>query len=117
MKIESNCDWCAKPYAQAKSVHPRENKVGSWLCEECVAKSGAHTFDPDKISDSARNSTSNGEMAERVSNAVCEYTGICNPDEFNIADVIADIGHLCDREGHDFRAVLRAATTHWEAER
>jgi hypothetical protein len=117
MKIEPTCDWCAKPYAEAKSIHPHEDQDGFWLCEKCVAKAGAHTFDPDKISDSARNQTSNGEIAERAASAVCEYTGISNPDEFNISDVITDIGHFCDREGHDFRVVLRTAVAHWEAER
>jgi hypothetical protein len=49
--------------------------------------------------------------------AICDYSGACNPDDFNVADLITDLGHFCDRENHNFRAVLRRALRNWEAER
>ena len=67
--------------------------------------------------DSGRKSLANGEIAERAASAVCTYAGVCNPEDYNISDLIADLGHASDREGHDFRELLRVAITHWEAER
>ena len=46
-----------------------------------------------------------------------EYSGACNPDDQNIADPIADLGHFCGKEGHNFHAVLRRAFRNWQAER
>jgi hypothetical protein len=46
-----------------------------------------------------------------------EYSGACNPDDQNIADLIADLVYFCGREGHNFRAVLRRAIRNWQAER
>ena len=115
MNIQPTYDWCGKPYEQAESVHPWEDKGGYWLCEGCEAKNRPHAFDPDKSR--SGDGCSNQKVAERAASAVCEYTGICNPDEFNVADMITDVGHFCDREGHDFRALLRLAVVHWEEER
>ena len=49
MKIEATCDSCAKPYAEAQSVHPREDQEGFWLCDLCMAKTQPHDFDADTI--------------------------------------------------------------------
>lgn len=38
-------------------------------------------------------------------------------DESNIADLIADLGHLCDRDGLDFEAAIESALINWRAER
>ncbi len=59
----------------------------------------------------------NGEYAGRGAIAVCDYSGVCNADEFNIADLVTDLGHFCDHEGHNLRAILRRAITNWEAQR
>ena len=120
MNLEPCCDWCAQPYAEANSIHPREDKEGFWLCEQCEAKRASpHAFDPDKQqpNDGGGNSLTNGEIAERAAALVCEYAAVCNPDDYNLTDLITDVGHLCDREGHDFRSILRNAINHWEAER
>ncbi len=67
--------------------------------------------------DSGTKSLANGEIAERAASAICAYAGVCNPEDYDVSDLVADIAHFCDREGHDFLEVLRVAMTHWEAER
>ncbi len=37
--------------------------------------------------------------------------------EADITDLIADLGHLCDKQDVDFESVLRMAKENWEAER
>jgi len=95
-------------------------KEAFWLCEKCESKrTKPHTFDPDKSvpNDGGRSPFTNGQIAERAAVAICDYTGVCNPQDHDIADLIADFGHFCDREGHDFRSLVRSAINHWEAER
>ena len=38
-------------------------------------------------------------------------------DEDSIRDLIADLGHLCDREGLTFGEIIKLAKNDWEAER
>jgi len=38
-------------------------------------------------------------------------------DEDGIRDLLADLGHLCDREGLDFPAIINTAKKDWRAER
>ena len=38
-------------------------------------------------------------------------------DEDSVRDLLADLGHLCDREGLDFPAIVNAAKRDWRAER
>ena len=38
-------------------------------------------------------------------------------DEDGIRDLLADLGHLCDREGLDFVKIVATATKDWRAER
>lgn len=38
-------------------------------------------------------------------------------DEDGIRDLLADLGHLCDREGLDFVKIVTTATKDWRAER
>ena len=59
----------------------------------------------------------NGEYAERGALAVCDYAGVCNPDDRDIANLIADIGRFSDREGHNFRAIVRRAIRNGREER
>jgi len=40
-----------------------------------------------------------------------------NIDEDNIRDLVADLGHLCDREGLDFVAIVKTAKADWRSER
>jgi hypothetical protein len=34
----------------------------------------------------------NGEYAERGAITICDYSAVCNPDDFNIADLITGFG-------------------------
>ena len=120
MNIKSRCEGCGKPYAEAKAIHPSEQKTETWLCNECATEQAEdHKFDSDAKSAvvAGRESLTNGEHAERGANTVCDYSGACNPEDFDIADLINDIGHFCDREGHNFRAIIRRAIRNWHAER
>jgi hypothetical protein len=38
-------------------------------------------------------------------------------DRDSISDILADLGHLCDREGEDFLALIETAKLNWEMER
>jgi hypothetical protein len=120
MNIKPCCEGCGKPYAEAKAIHPTEQNSEAWLCIECAAEQAqVHQFDPEakRGIDADRESLTNGEYAERGDNTVCDYSGVCNPDDFNIADLITDICHFCDREGHNIRAIIRRAIGNWEGER
>jgi hypothetical protein len=118
MSIHPGCEGCAKPYAEAKTIHPLPQKKEAWLCEECASEQAQlYPFDPDARGAAGRESLTNGQIAERAATMICEYTGVANPDDYNIADLITDIGHICDRDGYNFRAVVRRAVRHWEAER
>jgi hypothetical protein len=118
MSIQPCCEGCAKPYSEAKSIHPLPQNRQAWLCEECAAEQAKpHQFDPDARGAAGRESLTNGQIAERAAEGICQYTGLANPEDYNIADLITDIGLFCDREGHSFRAVLRRAVRHWEGER
>lgn len=59
----------------------------------------------------------NGEYAEHGAITICDYSGVCNPDDFNIADPITELGHFCDLEGHNFWAIIRRAIRNRGAER
>ena len=120
MKIQPCCEGCGKPYAEAKAIHPSDQNPDNWFCQECAAEQAqAHQFDPDakREASAGRESMTNGEYAERGALALCDYSGACNPDEFNIADLMTDIAHFSDREGHNFLAIVRRAIRNWEAER
>jgi hypothetical protein len=64
-----------------------------------------------------RENMTNGQYAERGATIVWDYAGVCNPDEFNLADLLTDVGHFADREGFNYRAVLRRAMRNWTTER
>ncbi len=118
--IEPCCEGCGNPYAQAKSIHPLPQNHEAWLCEECAAEQAqTHEFKPDakQLVAADRELMTNGDYAERGSITLCDYSGVTNPDERNIADLIADLGHFSDREDHNSRAIIRRALRHWETER
>lgn len=54
-------------------------------------------------------------LHQQTSGAI--YSGVCNRDDHNIANLITDLTHFCDREGHNFRGIIRRAMRNWEAER
>lgn len=58
-----------------------------------------------------------GEVAGHAARALCDYCGLTNPEDYNIACLITDLGHFCDREGLDFRRLVRRAREQWEKER
>lgn len=76
-------------------------------------------FDPAKRDDP--DGPTNGQRAERAAGAVVYACGARgeHPDigEDGIRDLLADLGHLCDREGLDFVKITATATKDWRAER
>ena len=50
--------------------------------------------------------------------AACQIRGeMEHVGEDEISDLLADLGHLCDREGLDFTTLVNTATGNWRAER
>ena len=80
-------------------------------------------FDPDKKDPTDPSTTmTNGRRAQNAEEAVltaCLARGEADntPGEDSVRDLLADLGHLCDREGWDFRALVRTALKDWRAER
>jgi len=57
-------------------------------------------------------------QAEAATEAACVKRGEhANADYDAIRDLLADIGHLCDREGLDFPKIINIAKKDWRAER
>jgi len=64
----------------------------------------------------------NEQRANDAGEAVTAYAstpgnGIMYLDADTVRDLIADLGHLCDREGLDFTGSVIAALRNWRAER
>jgi hypothetical protein len=63
----------------------------------------------------------NGDRAMAGEAAVVEAAQVRgDPSQFDIdavTDALADIGHLCDREGLDFNALVETAKLNWGMER
>ncbi len=119
MNVNPCCQGCGKPYVHAKAIHAAEQNRENWFCQECATEQAqVHKFDPNgkRVIIEGRETMSIGEYVERGAIAVCDYSSLCNPDEFGVADLLTDLGHLCDREGHNFRVILRRAVRNWEAE-
>lgn len=119
-RIQPCCQACAKPYAEAQAIHPRASGAESWVCEQCADEQAQnHVFAPEanRAANPDRESMTNAGFAERGAITLCDYSGACNPDDGNMAELIADLGHFADREGHNLRGVIRRAIRHWEAER
>ena len=78
-----------------------------------------HEFDPDRRSDP--DEPSNGERANHARKALDAFlrsTGEARRvDEEAVRDLIADLLHLCDREGLSGRAALLGARSNWLLER
>lgn len=63
--------------------------------------------------------STNGTRADNAEMALATWrdaTGT-GADESNVTDMMADLGHLCDREGRDFEAEVETALMNWRAER
>ena len=65
--------------------------------------------------------SSNGERAEVAAAAVEAASRARHEavtiDEDSVRDLLADLGHLCDREGFDFVKLFETAKKDWRAER
>ena len=66
--------------------------------------------------------SNNGQRAEVAAVAVeaasrARHDEAVTIDEDGIRDLLADLGHLCDREGIDFPAIINTAKKDWRAER
>jgi hypothetical protein len=63
----------------------------------------------------------NEQRANDAEEAVTTYAAaldtVPHPDADTVRDLIANIGHLCDREGIDFAVAVIAALRNWRAER
>lgn len=78
-------------------------------------------FKPNKCVDGKDNSPSNGTRAEWAETAVHAFLGATGePDDVDcdsVRDLMADLLHLCDRQGIDARALAGTAVADWERER
>ncbi len=64
----------------------------------------------------------NEQRANDAAESVTAYAatpggGIIHPDADTVRDLIADLGHWCDREGLDFTGSVIAALRNWRSER
>ena len=63
----------------------------------------------------------NGQRAKGAAVAVKAYCTHHSEQEHdklsNVSDIIADLGHFCDREGVDFHEALRIGQRDWNLER
>lgn len=66
-----------------------------------------------------RGGSSNGGRAACAEDALVAWRQAKGEaiDESNVRDLLADIGHLCDREGMDFEAEVKTALMNWRAEK
>lgn len=80
-----------------------------------------HTFNPDKHDADNPDSLTNGRRARIAAYAVASACKArlepITLDVDGIRDLLADLGHLCDRESLNFHALIRTAKADWRAER
>ncbi len=65
-----------------------------------------------------RSNATRAETAEAAVSASLTHRG--DPDVLDsdsISDLLSDLGHLCDREGHDFLELIETGKHNWEMER
>ena len=79
-----------------------------------IAGKSPHTFHPEKYSLGGQEFL--GPIAERAGGALCNHSEATNPDGHHVSELISDLGHLCDREGHS-RSLIRTGLQQWEPER
>jgi hypothetical protein len=60
----------------------------------------------------------NARRADWAARAVETFSTVSGPDftDEAISDLIADLGHLCDREKLDFVALVRKGVAYWKIE-
>jgi hypothetical protein len=75
-------------------------------------------FKPDKHEPGCSSNGTRAENAERTMCAEgCAYDLSNDTLEAGIGDLMADLLHLCDREGIDGEAMLKRVEMNWQAER
>ena len=76
-------------------------------------------FNPNKRDvPGGRTNGQRAEGAESAASSACRARGEhVAADEDAVRDLIADLGHLCDREGLDYEAIINTAMQDWRAER
>lgn len=78
-----------------------------------------HKFNADKRTEGWEKT--NGDRAQQAAEAVVTASHVRGEvpriDEDGIRDLLADIGHLCDREGLPFCQLVAVAKRDWRAER
>ena len=70
---------------------------------------------PDGLTNGKR--AGNAEEGVLASLVARGETGQIVHGEDGIRDLLADLGHLCDREGLDYAAIIETAKKDWRAER
>lgn len=78
-----------------------------------------HTFKPNKKFDreGPSNETRAGWGEVGLMGFLCATGEPQTTGEDEISDLIADLAHLCDRDGMDFEALVTRARMNWQAER
>ena len=71
-----------------------------------------------KTEGSDRTNEDRAEGAYQAAALACKLRGECmNVDEDAIRDLLADLGHVCDREDCDYKRLVQLAIRDWEEER
>ena len=78
------------------------------------------TYDPDKCTfgggrTNEQRAAGAQDGVQAAHQARGEYGQVTSED--GIRDLLADLGHLCDREGYDYKSLLDLTWDDWRAER
>ena len=95
------------------------DEAAVFLIDEAHPRKRKHAFKPNKKTPEGRNNSERAETAEYAvaSGERARGDGGNGTDEDGIRDLLADLGHLCDREGLDYLAILETAVADWRSER
>ena len=98
-------------------VWDAQELIDTWDRVQILNEEEPFVFDPDKRIDP--DEPTNGERADKAACALEAFVsqGSCEPDEADIRDLIADLLHLCDRQGIDAEAQLASARSNWQLQR
>ena len=106
-------------YQKLNGLDLFDRALNSALDRAELLQPGQARFDPERGEGGRRN----GRRALDAGGAVAGYAaslgldGKERPSECPARDLIADLGHWCDREGVDFAAEVAAGLRNWRAER
>ena len=117
------CDTISRinAYQRQNGLDLFDRALNSALDRAELLQPGQARFDPKKSEGGRRN----GRRALEAVGAVVGYAAAASPgpdrrerlSECPARDLLADLGHWCDREGVDFAAEVAAGLRNWRAER